>query len=90
MFLASLAPHQRAWAGGRSRLITRTSATVTVTGDSNDTVRNVENVIGTAGTDVIAGDNAVNVLSGGAVPNEVHLAHEYLGQDTIDSVYPAE
>jgi len=33
---------------------------------------------------------AADVLGGGAVPNEVHLAHEYLGQDTIDSVYPAE
>jgi ribose transport system substrate-binding protein len=33
---------------------------------------------------------AADVLAGGAVPNEVHLAHEYLGQDTIDSVYPAE
>jgi ribose transport system substrate-binding protein len=33
---------------------------------------------------------AADVLAGEAVPNEVHLAHEYLGQDTIDSVYPAE
>lgn len=33
---------------------------------------------------------ASDVLAGEAVPNEVHLAHEYLGQDTIDSVYPAE
>ncbi len=33
---------------------------------------------------------AADILAGGPVPNEVHLAHEYLGQDTIDSVYPAE
>lgn len=41
-----------------------TDATVTVDGGTNDTVRNIENVTGTAGDDTIGGDSADNVLSG--------------------------
>jgi ribose transport system substrate-binding protein len=31
---------------------------------------------------------AADILAGDPVPQEVHLAHEFLGIDTIDSVYP--
>jgi RTX calcium-binding nonapeptide repeat (4 copies) len=58
-----------------------TSAAVTVTGDSNDTVRNIENIVGTTGADTIFGDALVNTLTGG-------LGNDTLsggaGADTLD------
>jgi ribose transport system substrate-binding protein len=33
---------------------------------------------------------AADILEGKAVPQEVHLEHVFLDQETIDSVYPAE
>ncbi len=30
----------------------------------------------------------LDVLDGKPVPNEVHIAHEFLNKDTIASVYP--
>ena len=38
--------------------------TVFVDGGDNDTIRNIENVIGTAGADTISGDAAANTLTG--------------------------
>ena len=39
-------------------------ATVTVIGGDNDTIRAIENVVGSSGNDTITGDNQSNVLSG--------------------------
>jgi len=50
-----------------------TDATVTVGGVAEDTVRNVENLVGGSGNDVLTGDGANNLLDGG------------LGNDTLDS-----
>jgi len=46
--------------------------TATIVGDDNDTVSNVENVIGTDGSDLLVGDASDNVLTGSA------------GNDTLD------
>ncbi|MCX7377537.1 MAG: calcium-binding protein [Alphaproteobacteria bacterium] len=48
-----------------------TNATVTIGGVAEDTLRNIENIIGGSGNDILAGDSAVNTLSGG------------LGDDTL-------
>lgn len=45
-------------------LNTSTAATVTITGGSNDSIKNIENVTGTTGDDSVTGDSAANVLSG--------------------------
>ena len=58
-----------------------TFSTVVVNNDSNDTVRNIENVIGTAGVDSLTGDISVNVLSGGS-GNDVLAGRG--GNDTLD------
>ncbi|MFK7862282.1 MAG: beta strand repeat-containing protein [Granulosicoccus sp.] len=65
-------------------------ATVTIVGDSNDTVREVENVIGSGGDDVVAGDTVDNVISGhtgsdqlaGGAGNDQLFGDE--GNDTLD------
>ena len=41
------------------------AATATVAGDVNDTVRDIENVIGTSGSDTLTGDANANILDGG-------------------------
>jgi Ca2+-binding RTX toxin-like protein len=48
-----------------------TNATVTIGALAEDTLRNIENIVGGAGNDILAGDGAVNILSGG------------LGDDTL-------
>jgi Ca2+-binding RTX toxin-like protein len=48
-----------------------TNATVTIGGVAEDTLRNIESIIGGAGHDILAGDSAVNLLFGG------------LGDDTL-------
>ncbi len=48
-----------------------TNATISIGGVAEDTLRNIENIIGGAGNDTLAGDTAVNLLSGG------------LGNDTL-------
>ena len=52
-------------------LAAATNATVTIGAVAEDTLRNIENIIGGAGHDTLAGDSAVNLLSGG------------LGDDTL-------
>lgn len=47
-------------------LNTSTAATVTVIGGTDDTIVNIENVIGTSGNDIITGDSAANTLNGDA------------------------
>jgi Ca2+-binding RTX toxin-like protein len=47
-------------------LNTSTAATVTVTGGSNDSIVNIENVVGTSGNDTLVGDTAANVFTGNA------------------------
>jgi len=54
---------------------------VSVTGGSDDEVRNIENVIGTIGDDVISGDTRVNSFEGGA-GNDVFKTRA--GNDTVD------
>jgi len=58
-----------------------TYATVTVTSGDNDKVKNIENVIGTAGNDVISGNSDVNTLIGGLGDDRIYGAG---GDDTID------
>ncbi len=48
-----------------------TNAIVTIGGVAEDTLRNIENIIGGSGNDILTGDSAVNLLSGG------------LGDDTL-------
>ena len=71
------------------------NATVTVDGGADDIVRNVENIIGTSGDDIIRGDNAINVLegrggddtlSGGAA---IDVLDGGIGSDTIDYSFAA-
>ncbi|WP_026622959.1 Ca2+-binding RTX toxin-like protein (plasmid) [Ensifer sp. WSM1721] len=54
------------------RLAGASAATVSVGGVAEDTLRNIENIIGGSGNDVLAGDGFANVLDGGA------------GSDTVD------
>jgi len=54
------------------RLAGASAATVSVGGVAEDTLRNIENIIGGAGNDVLAGDGFANVLDGGG------------GSDTVD------
>jgi len=57
-----------------------TFATVTVTGDVNDSIKNFENVTGTSGADRITGDDSANILDGGAGANTIDGA---AGSDSI-------
>ncbi len=63
-------------------LNTSTNATVTVgsTDVGADTVKNVENIIGTGGKDTLTGDSAANVITGGAGADTINGAG---GADTI-------
>ncbi|MEZ5843165.1 MAG: hypothetical protein R3D27_05455 [Hyphomicrobiaceae bacterium] len=51
-----------------------TNATVTVSGDENDTIRNIENVYGGSGDDTLTGDGLANTFIGG------------LGDDTLSGM----
>ncbi|MDY0328392.1 MAG: hypothetical protein RBR07_09105, partial [Arcobacteraceae bacterium] len=58
-----------------------TYATVTVTSGDNDKVKNIENVIGTDGNDIISGNSDVNTLIGGLGDDRIYGAG---GDDTLD------
>ena len=58
-----------------------TAATATVNADDTDTLRNIQNIIGTRNDDCIAGDTANNSLSGGAGNDTLSGGG---GNDTLD------
>ena len=58
-----------------------TNATVTVGGVAEDTIRNIENVIGGSGDDTLTGDSLANVLIGGG-GNDMLKGGD--GNDTLD------
>ncbi len=58
-----------------------TAATATVNADDTDTLRNIQNIIGTQNDDCIAGDTADNSLSGGAGNDTLSGGG---GNDTLD------
>ena len=58
-----------------------TDALVTITGGTNQILRNVENVIGSTGADTITGDSGVNYLQGN-VGNDILSGMN--GDDTLD------
>jgi Ca2+-binding RTX toxin-like protein len=58
-----------------------TNATATVGGVAEDTVRNIENVIGGSANDTLTGDSKANVLSGG---NGSDVLTGGAGADTLD------
>ncbi|MGJ0359846.1 hypothetical protein NG785_09320 [Aliarcobacter cryaerophilus] len=65
-------------------------ATVTVTGGDNDIVKNIENVIGTAGADTIVGNSSNNTLIGGAgndIIKGVAGNNKIYGGDGNDTIY---
>ena len=56
-------------------------ATATIGGVAADVVRNVENVVGGAGNDILTGDNLVNLLDGGAGDD---ILNGGFGKDVMD------
>ncbi len=62
-------------------LNTSTNATVTVDGVAEDTIRNIENVVGGSGNDILIGDSAANTLDGGLGADFLQGAG---GNDTIN------
>ena len=56
-------------------------ATATIGGLAADVVRNVENVVGGAGNDILTGDNLVNLLDGGAGDDVLNGG---FGRDVMD------
>lgn len=59
-----------------------TDAIVTVGGVAEDTIRNVENLVGGSGNDSLTGDGANNVLDGGAGAG-ADVLHGGAGMDTL-------
>jgi len=64
----------------RVTLSTSNAVTVTVAGGTNDSIRNIENVVGTSGNDTITGDSLGNILYGLAGNDTINGG---FGNDTI-------